>query len=68
MDINLSELESKLNYYTNSLKEYSLMLPDIMQMEKSQREEYLFRISQMSMEMDEIISELVKKSKEDVGN
>jgi len=68
MDINLSELESKLNYYTNSLKEYSLMLPDIMQMEKSQREEYLSIISQMSREMDEIISELVKKSKEDVGN
>lgn len=68
MDINLSELESKLNYYTNSLKEYNLMLPDIIQMEKSQREEYLSRISQMSMEMDEIISELVKKSKEDVDN
>lgn len=44
------------------------MLPGIMQMEKSQREEYLSRISQMSREMDEIISELVKKSKEDVGN
>jgi len=44
------------------------MLPDIMQMEKSQREEYLSIISQMSREMDEIISELVKKSKEDVGN
>jgi signal transduction histidine kinase len=68
MDINLSELENKLNYYANSLKEYSLMLPGIMQMEKSQREEYLSRISQMSREMDEIISELVKKSKEDAGN
>lgn len=68
MYINLSELESKLNYYTNSLKEYSLMLPSIMQMEKSQREEYLSIISQMSSEMDEIISELVKKSKEDVDN
>lgn len=68
MDINLNDAEQKLNYYANSLKEYSLMLPGIMQMEKSQREEYLSRISQMSREMDEIISELVKKSKEDVGN
>jgi hypothetical protein len=68
MDINLNDAEQKLNYYANSLKEYSLMLPDIMQMEKSQREEYLSIISQMSREMDEIISELVKKSKEDVGN
>ena len=68
MDINLNDAEQKLNYYANSLKEYSLMLPDIMQMEKSQREEYLFRISQMFREMNEIISELVKKSKEDVGN
>lgn len=68
MDINLLELENKLNYYANSLKEYSLMLPGIMQMEKSQREEYLSIISQMSREMDEIISELVKKSKEDESN
>jgi hypothetical protein len=68
MDINLNDAEQKLNYYANSLKEYSLMLPDIMQMEKSQREEYLSIISQMSREMDEIISELVKKSKKDVGN
>lgn len=68
MDINLNDAEQKLNYYANSLKEYSLMLSGIMQMEKSQREEYLFRISQMFREMDEIISELVKKSKEDVGN
>ena len=68
MNINLSELENKLNYYANSLKEYSLMLPGIMQMEKSQREEYLSRISQISREMDEIISELVKKSNEDVDN
>jgi len=68
MDIDLSELENKLTYYANSLKEYSLMLPGIMQMEKSQREEYLSRISQMSREMDEIISELVKKSKEDESN
>jgi len=68
MDINLNDAEQKLNYYANSLKEYSLMLPGIMQMEKSQREEYLSRISQMSREMDEIISELVKKSKEDAGN
>jgi hypothetical protein len=27
MDINLNELENKLNYYANSLKEYSNMLP-----------------------------------------
>jgi len=68
MDINLGEIESKLNYYANSLKEYGLMLPGIMKMEKSQRDEYLGRISQMSREMDEIISELVKKSKENAGD
>ena len=68
MDINLNDAEQKLNHYANSLKEFSLMLTSIMQMEKSQREEYLSIISQMSREMDEIISELVKKSKEDVGN
>lgn len=68
MDINLNDAEQKLNHYANSLKEFSLMLPSIMQMEKSQREEYLSIISQMSREMDEIISELVKKSKEDAGN
>ena len=68
MDINLNETEAKLNYYANSLKEYSNMLPAIMEMAEEQREEYLNKISQLSREMDEIISQLVKKSKEDAGN
>jgi len=68
MDINLNEAEAKLNYYANSLKEYSNMLPDIMEMGEEQREEYLNKISQLSREMDEIISGLVKKSREDASN
>lgn len=62
MDIEITELSSKLGYYSNSLKEYEKMLPDIMKMDREKREECLSDLYKISREIDDIISPLVKKS------
>lgn len=62
-NIDLEDLENKLNYYTNSLSEYTNRIGDIMKMEEGERNEHIAQIYKLSGEMDGIISSLVKKSK-----
>lgn len=60
MDLNLSNLRKKLKERSDRLKEINDTLPAILDMEDSKRSEIIKEVSDLSNELDSIISELVK--------